>query len=241
MEATNGVIKQVMGPVVDVEFPHGNVPNILSALTTSNPSINEEEGNLTLEVAQHLGENTVRAIAMDVTDGLRRGQPVTDTGSAIAMPVGREVLGRILNVLGKPVDELGPLAAKSFLPIHREPPAFTEQSTAVEMFETGIKVIDLIAPYARGGKIGLFGGAGVGKTVLIMELINNVALGHGGFSVFAGVGERTREGNDLWHEMIDSNIIVPGDFEKSKACLVYGQMNEPPGARARVADRKSVV
>jgi F-type H+-transporting ATPase subunit beta len=233
-----GVVKQVMGPVVDVEFPGGNLPDILSALVLTNPSIDATDGNLTLEVAQHLGENVVRAIAMDSTDGLRRGQPVKDTGGPILVPVGREVLGRIFNVLGKPVDQLGPHSATKFLPIHRNPPEFTEQSTAVEMLETGIKVIDLVAPYARGGKIGLFGGAGVGKTVLIMELINNVAKGHGGFSVFAGVGERTREGNDLWHEMQeggDAAVIFPGDFKKSKAALVYGQMNEPPGARARVA------
>ncbi len=235
MAASTGIVKQVMGPVVDVEFPDGNVPNILSALKLTNPSISDAEDNLTLEVAQHLGENTVRAIAMDGTDGLARGMAVRDTGGPIAMPVGREVLGRILNVLGDPVDELGDVNAKVFKPIHRDPPEFTEQSTQVEMFETGIKVIDLIAPYSRGGKIGLFGGAGVGKTVLIMELINNVAMGHGGFSVFAGVGERTREGNDLWHEMIEGGIIHPGDSEKSKAALIYGQMNEPPGARARVA------
>ena len=232
---STGVIKQVMGPVVDVAFPDGNLPDILTALTLTNPTLGSDEDNLTLEVAQHLGENTVRAIAMDGTDGLRRGQPVKNTGGPISVPVGREVLGRIYNVLGKPVDELGPLQATKFMPIHRAPPTFTEQSTQVEILETGIKVIDLIAPYARGGKIGLFGGAGVGKTVLIQELINNVALGHGGYSVFAGVGERTREGNDLWHEMIESGVIHAGDFEKSKAALVYGQMNEPPGARARVA------
>ncbi len=235
MQASSGIVKQVMGPVVDVEFPDGNLPDIFNALTCSNPSLSDEVGNLTLEVAQHLGENTVRAIAMDGTDGLARGVAVTDTGTPISVPVGRAVLGRILNVLGNPVDELGPLAETHRNPIHRLPPAFTEQSTSVEMFETGIKVIDMIAPYARGGKIGLFGGAGVGKTVLIMELINNVAIGHGGFSVFAGVGERTREGNDLWHEMIEGGIIHPGDSVKSKAALCYGQMNEPPGARARVA------
>jgi F-type H+-transporting ATPase subunit beta len=238
MQTANGIVKQVMGPVVDVEFPGGTLPDILTALTLTNPSIDDTENNLTLEVAQHLGENMVRAIAMDGTDGLRRGQPVINTESPITVPVGREVLGRIFNVLGKPVDELGTLHATQFRPIHREPPTFTEQSTGVEMLETGIKVIDLVAPYARGGKIGLFGGAGVGKTVLIMELINNVAKGHGGYSVFAGVGERTREGNDLWHEMQeggDAAVITPGDFEKSKAALVYGQMNEPPGARARVA------
>jgi len=233
-----GKIKQVMGPVVDVEFPDGQLPDILSALKTTNTSIDDREGNLTLEVSQHLGQNTVRAIAMDATDGLARGTKVENTGAPIMVPVGKEVLGRILNVLGNPVDELGEVSAKTFKPIHREPPAFIEQATAVQMFETGIKVIDLIAPYARGGKIGLFGGAGVGKTVLIMELINNVAKAHGGFSVFAGVGERTREGNDLWHEMQeggDNAVIFPGDSSRSKAALVYGQMNEPPGARARVA------
>ena len=235
MESSHGHVTAVRGPVVDVEFPDGNLPDILSALTLTNPSIDDVADNLTLEVAQHLGENLVRAIAMDGTDGVRRGQPVKDTGAPISMPVGRGVLGRILNVLGNPVDELGPVTFEQRMPIHRDPPAFTEQSTSVEMFETGIKVIDLIGPYARGGKIGLFGGAGVGKTVLIMELINNIAKGHGGFSVFAGVGERTREGNDLWHEMIEGGIIVPGDSEKSKAALCYGQMNEPPGARARVA------
>ncbi len=235
---TTGRVKQVMGPVVDVEFSDGNLPDILSALVLTNKSINDLPDNLTLEVSQHLGENTVRAIAMDATDGLARGVAVRDTGSPIMVPVGRATLGRILNVLGKPVDELGPMAESAHKPIHRAPPSFTEQSTSVEMFSTGIKVIDLIAPYARGGKIGLFGGAGVGKTVLIMELINNVAKAHGGFSVFAGVGERTREGNDLWHEMQeggDAAVIFPGDNVKSKAALVYGQMNEPPGARARVA------
>lgn len=237
MEA-NGFIKQVMGPVVDVEFPPGKVPAIFSALKATNSRIDDTEGNLVLEVAAHLGENTVRTIAMDTTDGLRRGQAVSDTGAAITVPVGKEVLGRIFNVTGQPVDELGPLKTTKRWAIHREPPAFTEQSTEAQMLETGIKVVDLLAPYAKGGKIGLFGGAGVGKTVLIMELINNVAKGHGGYSLFAGVGERTREGNDLWHEMQeggDAAVITPGDFEKSKAALVYGQMNEPPGARARVA------
>ena len=238
MNAASGHVKQVIGPVVDVEFPPGAVPEIGTALALSNPRINETEDNLVLEVASHLGENTVRTIAMDTTDGLRRGMPVKNSGSPIRVPVGRKTLGRILNVVGRPVDELGPLTADESLPIHRSPPAFTELSTQVEMFVTGIKVVDLLAPYARGGKIGLFGGAGVGKTVLIMELINNVAKAHGGFSVFAGVGERTREGNDLWHEMQtggDAAVIVPGNWEKSKAALVYGQMNEPPGARARVA------
>jgi len=235
MENQHGVIKQITGAVIDVEFPPGNLPSILSALKASNHFINDQEDNLTLEVAQHLGENTVRTIAMDTTDGMRRGDQVRDTGGPIAMPVGREVLGRILNVIGEPVDELGPLTHTKTLPIHRQPPAFVDQSTEVEMFETGIKVVDLLAPYSRGGKIGLFGGAGVGKTVLIQELINNVAMGHGGYSVFAGVGERTREGNDLWHEFVEAGIIHPGDWEKSKAALIFGQMNEPPGARARVA------
>jgi F-type H+-transporting ATPase subunit beta len=194
----------------------------------SNPAIDEREWNLVLEVAQHLGENTVRAIAMDATDGLVRGQDVLDTGTQIAMPVGPKTLGRIMNVVGEPVDEAGPIGADKEWGIHRPAPEFVDQSTKVEAFETGIKVVDLLAPYARGGKIGLFGGAGVGKTVLIMELINNIAKQHGGYSVFAGVGERTREGNDLWHEMKDSGVL-------DKAALVYGQMNEPPGARARVA------
>jgi F-type H+-transporting ATPase subunit beta len=238
MDAAFGTIKQVMGPVVDVEFAHGHVPEIYTAMRVSNPRINDQEWNLVLEVAQHLGENTVRAIAMDTTDGLFRGSRVKNMGAPISVPVGRATLGRILNVIGEPVDELGPMTHTQTSPIHRAPPPFTEQSVAVEMFVTGIKVIDLLAPYARGGKIGLFGGAGVGKTVLIQELINNVAKAHGGYSVFAGVGERTREGNDLWHEMQtggDAAVIVPGNSDKSKAALVYGQMNEPPGARARVA------
>ena len=229
MEANTGIVKQVMGPVVDVEFPPGKLPAIMSALTLSNGFISKDEDNLVVEVAQHLGENTVRCIAMDVTDGLRRGQPVKDTGAPIMVPVGPKVLGRIMNVIGQPVDERGPIGNDVSWPIHRQPPEFTQQSTQVEMFETGIKVIDLLAPYSRGGKIGLFGGAGVGKTVLIMELINNVAKKHGGYSVFAGVGERTREGNDLWHEMDGVSTVL------SKAALIYGQMNEPPGARARVA------
>ncbi len=234
MSAT-GIVKQVIGPVLDVEFPPGNLPNILNALTLTNKFIDDRENNLTVEVAQHLGENTVRCIAMDTTDGLKRGDTVSDTGKPISMPVGRQTLGRIMNVIGEPIDELGPVGEESKLPIHREPPAFIDQSVEVEMFETGIKVVDLLAPYSRGGKIGLFGGAGVGKTVLIMELINNVAKAHGGFSVFAGVGERTREGNDLWHEMAESGVIKPGNWQDSKAALIYGQMNEPPGARARVA------
>ena len=235
MEGTTGTLKQVMGPVVDIEFPPGKLPSILSAVKLSNSFISEESENLTVEVALHLGENTVRCIAMDTTDGLARGASARDTGGPISMPVGRQTLGRILNVIGEPVDELGPVGEESRRPIHRDPPDFVDQSTEVEMFETGIKVVDLLAPYSRGGKIGLFGGAGVGKTVLIMELINNVARHHGGYSVFAGVGERTREGNDLWHEMREAGVINPGKWEESKAALIYGQMNEPPGARARVA------
>jgi len=231
---TKGKITQVIGPVVDVEFPAGKLPRILNALTLTNPSIDGEKNNLVLEVAQHLGEGVVRTIAMDATEGLVRGAEVTDTGEAIQMPVGKEVLGRILNVVGKPVDGGGPVNATKSRSIHREPPAFVEQSTNVEIFETGIKVIDLLAPYRKGGKIGLFGGAGVGKTVLIMELINNVAKAHGGVSCFAGVGERTREGNDLYLEMNESKLET-GETVLSKTALVYGQMNEPPGARARVA------
>ena len=231
---TAGKIVQVIGPVVDVEFPTGQLPQILNALKLSNPGISATKDNLTLEVAQHLGESTVRAIAMDTTDGLVRGMSVRDTGNPIMMPVGPECLGRILNVTGDPVDNAGAVNAKKFLPIHRVAPKFEDQSTKVEVFETGIKVIDLLAPYRKGGKIGLFGGAGVGKTVLIMELINNVAKAHGGVSCFAGVGERTREGNDLWLEMMESRLDSGGTV-LSKTALVYGQMNEPPGARARVA------
>ena len=227
-QKVDGKIIQVIGPVVDVQFEGGDLPEIYTALKISNPTIDAKEWNLTIEVAQHLGENTVRCVAMDTSDGLVRGMPVLNTGSPIQMPVGKETLGRILNVVGAPVDEMGPVMTKKTYPIHRPAPAFVEQGVEVQAFETGIKVIDLLAPYSRGGKIGLFGGAGVGKTVLIMELINNVAMQHGGYSVFAGVGERTREGNDLWHEMKDSGVI-------EKAALVYGQMNEPPGARARVA------
>ncbi|MBS1963394.1 MAG: F0F1 ATP synthase subunit beta [Bdellovibrionales bacterium] len=223
-----GRIKQVIGPVVDVEFTNGVLPDIFHAVKVTNPSVEGGEWNLVLEVAQHLGENTVRTIAMESTDGLTRGQPAMNTGDQILVPVGRETLGRIVNVIGQPVDEKGPVPAKKSYPIHRKAPLFRDQSTQVQPFYTGIKVIDLLAPYIRGGKIGLFGGAGVGKTVLIQELINNIATQHGGFSVFAGVGERTREGNDLWHEMTESGVI-------SKTALVYGQMNEPPGARARVA------
>ena len=228
MTKNSGKIKQVLGAVVDVSF-EDKLPQILDALV-----VKHEKKDLVLEVAQHLGENTVRTIAMDSTDGLVRGQEVTDTGNPISVPVGPETLGRILNVVGEPVDERGPMKTKLRAPIHKNAPEFIDQSTDTEVLVTGIKVVDLLAPYAKGGKIGLFGGAGVGKTVLIMELINNIAKGHGGYSVFAGVGERTREGNDLYHEMIESGVIKL-DTDESKAALVYGQMNEPPGARARVA------
>ena len=224
-----GAITQILGAVVDVQFPQGNVPAILNALTTLN-----EGKTLVLEVAQHLGENTVRCIAMDSTDGLVRGSAVSDTGDAITVPVGPETLGRILDVIGNPVDEGKPVITKERWPIHRAAPTYVEQATETEQLVTGIKVIDLLCPYAKGGKIGLFGGAGVGKTVTIMELINNIAKAHGGVSVFAGVGERTREGNDLYHEMIESGVIKVGDSAGSKVALIYGQMNEPPGARARV-------
>ncbi|HUD93391.1 F0F1 ATP synthase subunit beta [Sphingobium sp.] len=236
MATTNNVgrISQVIGAVVDVTFPDA-LPSILSALETSNNG-----QRLVLEVAQHLGENTVRTIAMDSTDGLTRGQEVTDTGAQISVPVGPATLGRILNVVGEPIDERGPVATELRSPIHAKAPEFVDQSTDASILVTGIKVIDLLAPYAKGGKIGLFGGAGVGKTVLIQELINNIAKGHGGTSVFAGVGERTREGNDLYHEFLDANVIAKDAdgnaiSEGSKVALVYGQMNEPPGARARVA------
>jgi F-type H+-transporting ATPase subunit beta len=228
-----GRITQVIGPVVDVEFGDGSLPPIYNALKVTNPSINDQPWNLVLEVAQHLGENTVRAIAMDSTEGLVRGIEVQDTGEGISIPVGEAALGRILNVIGEPVDERGPVKTEKRYPIHREAPDFTEQATQVQAFETGIKVVDLLAPYQRGGKIGLFGGAGVGKTVIIMELINNVAKQHGGVSVFGGVGERTREGNDLYLEMQESKLS-DGNPVISRAALVYGQMNEPPGARARV-------
>jgi F-type H+-transporting ATPase subunit beta len=232
--AKQGKIAQVIGPVVDVEFAGGDLPEINTALRISNPAISDKQGNLVVEVAQHLGEHHVRCISMDTTDGLVRGMPVTNTGAPIMMPVGKEVLGRILNVVGEPVDDAGPVKTAKMLPIHRAAPKFVDQSVKVEMFETGIKVVDLLAPYRRGGKIGLFGGAGVGKTVLILELINNVAKKHGGFSVFAGVGERTREGRDLYNEMSESKL-GDGGTVLSKAALVFGQMNEPPGARARVA------
>ncbi len=223
-----GKVTQVMGAVVDVRF-EGELPEILNALHAQN-----QGKTLVLEVAQHLGESTVRTIAMDITDGLVRGQEVVDTGSPITVPVGPETLGRIINVVGEPVDERGPVKTKQRFPIHRPAPSFLDQSTETEILVTGIKVIDLIEPYPKGGKVGLFGGAGVGKTVIIMELINNIAKAHGGYSVFAGVGERTREGNDLYHEMMESGVIKL-DGEGSKAALVYGQMNEPPGARSRVA------
>lgn len=224
----NGKIKQVMGPVVDVEFEGNELPAINSALRVTNKLISDKDLNLVLEVAQHLGDNVVRTISMDSTEGLVRGEKVTPTGNMITAPVGKESLGRIINVIGEAIDEAGPLDAKERWPIHRAAPKFEDQATSAEMLMTGIKVIDLLAPYAKGGKIGLFGGAGVGKTVLIQELIRNIATEHGGYSVFAGVGERTREGNDLWREMKESGVI-------EKTALVYGQMNEPPGARARVA------
>jgi len=223
-----GKVLQVMGPVVDVEFKQGKLPTIYTALTLSNPAINDEPDNLIVEVAQHLGDNVVRTIAMDVTDGLVRGMPVKDTGQQIMMPVGEAGLGRVLNVVGRPVDGLGPVSQEKMRPIHREAPKFTEQDTTVRVLETGVKVIDLLVPFPRGGKMGMFGGAGVGKTVIMMEMVHNIAMQHGGISVFAGVGERTREGNDLYHEMKDSGVLP-------KAALIYGQMTEPPGARARVA------
>lgn len=223
----NGKIKQVLGPVVDVEFT-GELPAINTALRVTNKILSDKEYNLVLEVAQHLGDGVVRTISMDSTEGLVRGTEVKNTGNMITAPVGREVLGRIVNVVGEPIDEMGPVGTKEQWPIHRAAPKFEDLATSQEMLMTGIKVVDLLAPYSKGGKIGLFGGAGVGKTVLIQELIRNIATEHGGFSVFAGVGERTREGNDLWHEMKDSGVIA-------KTALVFGQMNEPPGARARVA------
>lgn len=231
MKKNEGKITQIISAVVDVKFDGGvQLPNILNALECDNNG-----QKLVLEVAQHIGDSTVRCIAMDSTDGLTRGQVVVDTGDSIRVPVGKETLGRIMNVVGDPVDEQGPIKAKSTLSIYRDAPSFEEQSTDSSILITGIKVVDLLAPYAKGGKIGLFGGAGVGKTVIIMELINNVAKAHGGYTAFAGVGERTREGNDLYHEMIDSGVINPDKLDESKVALVYGQMNEPPGARARVA------
>ncbi len=223
-----GRIVQVIGPVVDVEFEEGQLPSIMNAITISNPAINDEEDNLIIEVAQHLGDSVVRCIAMDITDGLVRGMPVKDTGAPITVPVGKSGLGRILNVVGRPVDGLGPVDMTTTAPIHREAPSFLEQDTSVHVLETGVKVIDLLVPFPRGGKMGMFGGAGVGKTVVMMEMIHNIAMHHGGISVFAGVGERTREGNDLYLEMKESGVI-------NQAALIYGQMTEPPGARARVA------
>jgi F-type H+-transporting ATPase subunit beta len=231
MAKDTGKVLQVMGPVVDVEFPPGELPEIFSALRATNRAIDEREHNLVLEVAQHLGENTVRTIAMDITDGLVRGQEVRNTGDVIRVPVGPSTLGRIMNVIGEPVDERGPIESDMTYPIHRPAPEFVDQSTTVEALETGIKVVDLIEPYPKGGKVGLFGGAGVGKTVVL--LINNIAKEHGGYSVFGGVGERTREGNDLWNEMMEAKLS-DGTTVLDKAALVYGQMNEPPGARARV-------
>ncbi|MEA2101900.1 MAG: F0F1 ATP synthase subunit beta [Thermodesulfobacteriota bacterium] len=222
-----GKITQIIGAVIDVRFEAGDLPDIYNALWVTNKTISDEEDNLVLEVAQHLGDRTVRTVAMDTADGLVRGMDVKDSGAPISVPVGDNVLGRIMNVVGKPIDDAGPIETEALNPIHRDPPVFTEQNTSIESFETGIKVIDLMTPYMRGGKIGLFGGAGVGKTVFIMELINNIATKHGGYSVFSGVGERTREGNDLWLEMKESGVI-------DKTALIYGQMNEPPGARARV-------
>jgi F-type H+/Na+-transporting ATPase subunit beta len=224
----SGKVVQVIGPVVDIEFEEGKLPNILTALTITNPAIDDREDNLVIEVAQHLGDNVVRCIAMDVTDGLVRGMKVNDTGSPIMVPVGEAGLGRIINVVGRPVDGLGDIVTDKKMPIHREAPSFMEQDTSVHVLETGVKVIDLLVPFPRGGKMGMFGGAGVGKTVVMMEMIHNIAMHHGGISVFAGVGERTREGNDLYLEMKQSGVI-------SKAALIYGQMTEPPGARARVA------
>ncbi|MGH9866126.1 MAG: F0F1 ATP synthase subunit beta, partial [Candidatus Acidiferrales bacterium] len=230
-----GHVVQVIGPVVDVQFEEGHLPQIYNAVRITSEGFEVEEAiDIVTEVQQHLGEGRVRAVALKPTEGLVRGMKAVDTGAGISVPVGRGTLGRILNVLGEPVDNLGPVQAKEHWAIHRPAPALDQQSTSLEMFETGIKVVDLIEPYLKGGKIGLFGGAGVGKTVLIMELIHNVAMKHGGVSVFAGVGERTREGNDLWLEMSEGGVIVPGNSEKSRAALIYGQMTEPPGARLRV-------
>src|SRR6201991_4975442 len=231
-----GKVISISGPAVDIQFEEAKMPGIYQAVRIVSEGFDVPNPiDVVVEVQQHLGEGRVRCIAMVATEGLVRGMKAIDTGAPISVPVGRETLGRVLNVLGQPVDELGPVHAKKYLPIHRQAPAFCEQATSEEMFETGIKVIDLIQPFLKGGKIGLFGGAGVGKTVIIQELINNVASKHGGFSVFAGVGERTREGNDLWHEFQESGVIDPKDYTKSKAALIYGQMTEPPGARLRVA------
>jgi len=230
-----GKVIQIIGPAIDIEFEEGHLPAIGNAVrVVDNQELGKVAIDVVVEVANHIGENQVRCIAMKPTDGMVRGMKAIDSGGPITVPVGRETLGRILNVLGEPVDNKGPVNSKDHWPIHREAPSFEEQSTSIEMFETGIKVVDLLEPYTKGGKTGLFGGAGVGKTVLIMELINNVAKEHGGYSVFAGVGERTREGNDLWLEFAETGVIVPGDPSKSKAALIYGQMTEPPGARLRV-------
>jgi len=223
-----GTVVQVIGPVVDVAFEEGKLPNIMNSIAITNAAINDDEDNLIVEVAQHLGDNIVRCIAMDITDGMVRGMKAKDLGKPISVPVGKACLGRIMNVVGRPVDGLGPIDAETYMPIHREAPSFMEQDTSVHVLETGVKVIDLLVPFARGGKMGLFGGAGCGKTVVMMEMIHNIAMHHGGISVFAGVGERTREGNDLYREMLESGVI-------KQAALIYGQMTEPPGARARVA------
>jgi len=234
-ELVAGKVIQIAGPAVDVQFPEGHLPLIYTAIRITSDGFNVPAPiDIIAEVAQHLGEGRVRTIALQPTDGMVRGMKAVSTGKPVTVPVGREVLGRIMNVIGQPVDKMGPIGATTFYPIHRQAPSFEEQSTELQMFETGIKVIDLIEPYLRGGKIGLFGGAGVGKTVIIMELINNIAVKHGGVSVFAGVGERTREGNDLWLEMQESGVIDPKDYTKSKCALIYGQMTEPPGARLRV-------
>jgi len=234
-QQVEGRVAQVIGPVVDVEFPEEHLPPIYNAVKiVDSGELGAVEIDVTAEVAQHLGENRARCVAMQPTEGIVRGMRAIDLGAPISVPVGKKTLGRVLGVLGQPVDERGPVDAESRLPIHREAPPLTEQSTEVEMFETGLKVVDLLEPYSKGGKTGLFGGAGVGKTVLIMELINNVALQHGGYSVFSGVGERTREGNDLWLEMTEAGVIDPDSWENSKASLIYGQMTEPPGARLRV-------
>jgi len=234
-QAAVGRIVQIIGPVLDVQFESGHLPSIYNAVRITSEGFNVPEPiDVTAEVQQHLGEGRVRCVAMEPTEGLVRGMKAVDTGAGITVPVGRPTLGRVMNVLGKPVDQLGPLTSKTNYPIHRPAPLLSDQSTTLEMFETGIKVIDLIQPFLKGGKIGLFGGAGVGKTVLIQELINNVAMQHGGVSVFAGVGERTREGNDLWLEFQEAGVVVPGNSEKSRAALIYGQMTEPPGARLRV-------
>src|SRR5450432_3422342 len=230
-----GKVIQVAGPAVDIEFPEGHIPVIRTAIRITSEGYKVPDPiDIITEVAQHIGEGRVRTIALQPTEGLVRGMKAQSLGNPVMVPVGKETLGRVMNVIGEPVDKMGPINAKTYFPIHRPAPSFEDQSTSLEMFETGIKVIDLLEPYLRGGKIGLFGGAGVGKTVVIMELINNIALKHGGVSVFSGVGERTREGNDLWLEMQESGVLDPHDYKKSKVALIYGQMTEPPGARLRV-------